>query len=376
MRILHFYRTYYPDSYGGIEQVIYQIASGSSALGVETEVLSLTRDNSDRTVKVGNHLAHRTRLDFQIASTGFSLSAFIRFSQLAKRADIIHYHYPWPFMDMVHFATKVNKPTVVTYHSDIIRQKFLLRAYQPLMDCFLRSVDRIVATSPNYFQTSEVLNRFRDKTEVIPIGLDKASYPAPSADTLEKWRQRVGEKFFLFVGMIRYYKGLHILMDALQGTDYPVVIVGSGPMEAALKEQAKNLGLGNVHFLGALPDDDKVALLKLCYAVAFPSHVRSEAFGVSLLEGAMFGKPMISCEIGTGTSYINVNGETGIVVPPNDPTAFREAMCSLWDNPSLASDLGHRAEARYWELFTADKMAASYVSLYQRLLSGPLGGEA
>lgn len=375
MRILHFYRTYYPDTYGGIEQVIYQIASGSSAYGVETDVLSLTRGDSDTPVKIDNHLAYRARLNFQIASTGFSISAFFRFAELAKKADIIHYHYPWPFMDMVHFATRVNKPTVVTYHSDIIRQKFLLQAYQPLMGRFLRSVNRIVATSPNYFETSEVLNRFRDKTEVIPIGLNKASYPVPSSDTLDKWRNQVGEKFFLFVGMIRYYKGLHILLDAVQGTGFPVVIVGSGPMEAALKEQAKKLGSGNIHFLGALPDDDKVALLKLCYAVAFPSHVRSEAFGVSLLEGAMFGKPMISCEIGTGTSYININGETGIVVPPNDPSAFREAMRLLWDAPSLAFDMGRRAEVRYWNLFTADKMAASYADLYQKLLYGHRGGE-
>lgn len=101
-------------------------------------------------------------------------------------------------------------------------------------------------------------------------------------------------------------------LDAVQGTDYPVVIVGSGPVEAELKAHASRLGLRIVHFLGALPDEDKVALLRLCYAVVFPSHLRSEAFGISLLEGAMYGKPLISSEISTGTSYINVSEVFGV----------------------------------------------------------------
>src|SRR4051812_23759578 len=131
--------------------------------------------------------------------------------------------------------------------------------------------------------------------------------------------------------MLRYYKGLHILLEAVQGTGYPVVIVGSGPVERELKEHAARLRLKHIHFPGVLSEEDKVALLRLCYAVAFPSHLRSEAFGISLLEGAMYGKPMISSEIGTGTSYVNEHRHTGLVVPPGDPVAFREAMRRLWD---------------------------------------------
>jgi rhamnosyl/mannosyltransferase len=225
-----------------------------------------------------------------------------------------------------------------------------------------------VATSPNYLETSEVLNRYRDKTCVIPIGLDKSSYPDPSDELLQEWRSQVGERFFLFVGMLRYYKGLHILLDALAGTDFPVVIVGSGPIEEELKAHAERLNLKNIRFLGTIPDKDKIALLTLCYAVAFPSHLRSEAFGISLLEGAMFGKPMISSEIGTGTSYINNNGETGIVVPPSDPLALRQAMRYLWENPAEAEKMGRQAKERYMKYFTASQMANSYVNLYRELL--------
>lgn len=369
MRVLHFYKNSFPDSMGGVEQVIHQIARGANKLGVKTDVLALAPGRVARTVEIDGYLVHRARLDLQIASTGFSASAFWCFSQLAKQADVIHYHFPWPFMDLVHFATRVKKPTVVTYHSDIIRQNHLLKLYRPLKLKFLASVDRIVATSPNYLATSDVLKKFADKVSVIPIGLDKATYPLPMPDRLKYWRDKIGLKFFLFVGVIRYYKGLHILLGAAQGTDYPIVIVGAGPIEQELKAQAAQLGLRNIHFLGQLPDEDKVALLTLCYGVVFPSHLRSEAFGISLLEGAMYGKPMISSEIGTGTSYINVNGKTGLVVPASDPAAFREAMRFLWDNPGRAMEMGKRAEQRYWELFTAEKMTASYVDIYKELLS-------
>jgi rhamnosyl/mannosyltransferase len=272
-------------------------------------------------------------------------------------------------MDLVHFATAHGKPTVVTYHSDIIRQQTLLKLYRPLKNRFLASVDRIVASSPNYLATSPVLNRYRDKIAEITYGLDKSTYPLPSPARIADWRAKLGERFFLFVGVLRYYKGLHILLDAIQGTDYPVVIVGSGPVENELKDHARRLGLRNVHFLGTLEDEDKAALLQLCYAIVFPSHLRSEAFGISLLEGAMFGKPMISSEIGTGTSFINIHGETGLVVPPSDPAAFRDAMSRLWSNPDMAADMGRSAEARYWELFTAEKMAAGYAALYKELLA-------
>jgi rhamnosyl/mannosyltransferase len=352
---------------GGIEQVINQIARGASKLGVTTDVLSLTPERGAQPIEIDGYLAHRAKLDLQIASTGFSVSAFWHFSQLAKKADVIHYHYPWPFMDLVHFATRVKKPTVVTYHSDIINQKHLLKLYRPLKQRFFVSVDRIVATSPNYMATSDILEKFSGKVSVIPIGLDKTSYPLPMPDRLQFWSEKLGPKFFLFVGVLRYYKGLHILIEAANGTDYPIVIVGAGPIEHKIKVQAERLGLRNIHFLGHLTDEDKVALLKLCYGFVFPSHLRSEAFGISLLEGAMYGKPMISSEIGTGTTFINIENETGLVVPPSDPTALRRAMRYLWEHPTEAAEMGRRAEERYWKYFTAEQMVKSYVDLYSTL---------
>jgi rhamnosyl/mannosyltransferase len=121
-------------------------------------------------------------------------------------------------------------------------------------------------------------------------------------------------------------------------------------------------------FLGALPDDDKIALLSLCYAFVFPSHLRSEAFGISLLEAAMYGKPLISCEIGTGTTFINISGETGFVIPPRDSAALADAMIKLWGQPDLASDMGRAAYVRCENVFSVESMVSSYAELYRGLI--------
>lgn len=374
MRVLHLFKTYLPETVGGIEQVIFQICQSGVAHGIQGEVLTLSAEGGPAELMVAEHRVHRAKLDLQLASTGFSYSILARLKVLAAEVDVINYHFPWPFMDLLHFAARIDRPTVVTYHSDIIRQKHLLKLYRPLMNRFLASTDRIIAASPNYLETSEVLQRYRHKTSIIPYGLDKNTYPVPSASALDYWRQRFGSRFFLFVGVMRYYKGLHILLNAAEGRDYPIVIVGAGPLELELRVQAQRLGLSHVHFAGRLGEEDKAALLQLCSTIVFPSHLRSEAFGISLLEGAMYGKPMISSEIGTGTSYINIHGETGLVVPPSDPQAFRQAMDIMWSDTEQAHRMGLKAKQRYEQLFTAERMGQQTAQLYRELLESKSRG--
>jgi len=369
MRVLHFFKTYLPDTTGGIEQVIFQLCEGGPAHGVQGEVLTLSPDPVPERVRVAGHEARRARQDLLIASTGFSRQAFGMFSEMARNADVIHFHFPWPVMDVVHFVTRHGRPAVVSYHSDIVKQRALLTLYRPLMNHFLNSVDRILVASPNYQRSSAVLQPYANKVEVIPYGLDRAAYPQCSPAKLEYWRQRVEPRFFLFVGVLRYYKGLDSLLDALRETGYPLVIVGSGPQEAALRAKAERLQLRQVQFLGRLDDEDKACLLQLCHAMVFPSHLRSEAFGISLLEASMHGKPMISCEIGTGTTFVNLHGTTGLAVPPTEPLALREAMRTLWDDSELASRFGANAKARFEQLFTAERMCAKTARVYREVVA-------
>ena len=369
MRILHFFKTYYPDTTGGIEQVIFQLCQGSRAFGFEGQVLTLSPDPYPARLQVADHQVTRVKENFNVASTGFSLQVFSSFKEMAAEADLVHFHFPWPMMDLVHFATRHGRPTVLSYHSDIIKQRNLLKVYGPLMNQFLKSMDRILVASPNYLESSDTLTPFAEKTVVVPYGLDQSTYPQISAARQAHWDQQLPEKFFLFVGVLRYYKGLDSLLSALEGVDYPVVILGCGPQEEELKAQAQKLQLRNVLFVGRLDDEDKACLLQRCYALVFPSHLRSEAFGISLLEASMYGKPMISCEIGTGTTYVNIHEDTGLAVAPNTPLALREAMRRLWDNPNETQRFGINARARFQQLFTAQHMCAATVEVYQNLLA-------
>lgn len=124
MRVLHFYKTYYPDTVGGVEQVINQIARSTLMHGVQTTVLSLSKKNVEvPSMDFQAHSVSRVKMNFEVASTPVSLAVISRFSELVKQVDLIHYHYPWPFMDLVHLVARVKLPTVVTYHSDIVKQK-------------------------------------------------------------------------------------------------------------------------------------------------------------------------------------------------------------------------------------------------------------
>jgi rhamnosyl/mannosyltransferase len=367
LRVLHVYRTFFPDSQGGLEETIRQICVASREHGIECRVFALSRTGASNPVIVSGIEVYRAPMDLEIASCSISLRCWRLLRDMYRWADIIHYHFPWPFADVLHLMSGHQKPTVLTYHSDIVRQRILKVLYRPLMHRFLDSVDRIVCTSPNYFATSDTLSHYRDKVDVIPIGLDEDTYPQVGPEQIRRIKRRYGSDFYLFVGVLRYYKGLHILLDAVEGAPYSIVIAGSGPTERKLREQAANLGLRNVRFAGQVSDLTKVAMLSLCRAIVFPSYLRSEAFGVTLLEGAMFGKPLISTEVGSGTSHVNVDKETGYVVRPGCTSSLRSALDKLHGDPQLAKAMGSNARLRYKTLFTARHMGAKYAALYNDL---------
>lgn len=361
MKVLHVFKTYYPDTFGGMERAIHAIATGVADHGIESHVLSLSNTPQANTVEFDGHWARKAKTTIDVASTGFSLQAFGLFGEMAAQSDIIHYHFPWPFMDLLHLIKRPGKPTLVTYQSDIVKQKALLKLYTPLMHRFLDSVDTIVASSPNYQQTSPTLARYKAKTRIIPNGLEDQRKADPDAVA----PVRPNRPYFLFVGVHRYYKGLEHLVAAAPDTHADIVIAGDGPETARLRALAA--GMANVHFVGDITDGEKHALLRLALGCVMPSHLRSEAFGLALLEGAMFGLPLISCEIGTGTTFVNAPGETGLAVPPADPKALADAMNTLAQDGALARRYGNAARARYQDLFTAERMADAYAALYAEL---------
>lgn len=368
LNVLHFYRTYLPESHGGIEEAIRQICLASAQRGVRNRILTLARVPSTEMLDRPEALVIRAPLQWDPASCSMGATLFRLYREHAEWADVIQIHYPWPFADLVHMVSGIRKPVVVTYHSDIVRQGWLEHLYRPLRNLFFRQVNKVVATSPNYMGSSAFLQKIRAKCTTIPLGLCPESYPAPTPEASAFVDDTFGRGYFLFVGVLRYYKGLDILVDASARNGLPVIIAGRGPEDKSLRAQVKARGAHNVRFAGFVSDDVKAALFQNCRALVFPSNARSEAFGVTLLEGLLFSKPLISCEIGTGTTFVNIDQQTGIVVPPNDSMALAMAMRLLQENEELATKLGKNGRERFDKVFSGDKVGSAYLNLYESVV--------
>lgn len=374
LRALQVYRTYFPDPPGGLQEAIRQIAIASSGFGIQNKIFTLSPNPLPQTIARQEGDVLRSRSWAAPASCDLGgLAAFRKFSQACGESNIVHYHFPWPFEDVLHAVIRPKIPAVMTYHSDVIRQKFLGAAYAPLMWRTLKAMQVIVATSPAYVRTSPVLSHpsIRDKVRVIPLGIVEESFSREEDNGVFK---RLGidrnEPYFLFIGVLRYYKGLHTLIQAARHVGVKIVIAGSGPEEDKLKQLAEQEGAKNIIFAGQITDSEKVALLQSCLALVLPSHFRSEAFGMVLVEAAMFGKPQISCEIGTGTSFVNAHEETGIVLPPEAPDDMAQAMNQLLHETSAAEAMGLAARARYERLFSGDALGKAYADLYREVVDG------
>lgn len=360
-KVLHVYKTFTPYTYGGVEEFIDQLIKGTSLRGYQNWLLSFYPGERIYIEKRAGLKIYWVPARLNLLSMPISLKVRKVFQRLLGKVDLVHYHFPFPLQDVLNLLNK-DKPYIVTYHSDVVKQKVSGVFYKPLSHYFIRNASAVIATSRNYAESSTTLLKFRRKIRIIPIGIEDVT-----ANVMEdKWKKRLGRDFFLFVGALRYYKGLATLVEAARINHLPTVIAGSGPELKVLKKQAD--GVKNIIFLDHVSHEDKLALFNLCGCFVFPSNKRSEAFGISLVEACRAGKPMISCEIGTGTSFVNMNGVTGITVPPDNPQVFSQAMQKIYSDESLREGFGLAARKWYEVNFTSDVMIQSYIKIYDELI--------
>lgn len=372
MRVLHIYRTYFPDPPGGLHEAMRQIALATRSYDVEARVFALSPTPEPKQLEHSGIAVTRARSWAAPASCDLGgPDALRQFAAASDWADVIHFHFPWPFADVMDLLVRPAKAKVMTYHSDVVRQRFLGALYRPLMLRTLKQMDRVVATSSPYAKTSPILSQSvpSERLRVIPLGIDESTCGTKAASPLPA---RLGldhkKPFFLFVGVLRYYKGLHILVEAAAQVQATIVIAGSGPEEERLRTQATHAGIKNIVFAGQVTEEEKVALLKGCLAFVLPSHLRSEAYGMVLVEASIFSKPMITCEIGTGTSFVNLHQETGLVISPESPQALAQAMNTLLSDDALVRCYGQGARQRYEAICSAPALGKAYADLYREVL--------
>ena len=174
----------------------------------------------------------------------------------------------------------------------------------------------------------------------------------------------------LFVGLLRYYKGVAYLIEAMQRVpNAQLLIVGKGPEWDALQTQTQALGLAQrVHFLGRVSDEDRLALYHACDVFTLPSIHRSESWGAVQVEALACGKPIVSTELGTGTSWVNQHEQTGLVVQPMNAQALADALNRLLADPMLRQRMGEAGKARAQHELDATIMIDRLATLYRNIV--------
>lgn len=370
MRVLLVNKLYYP-VIGGVETHVRDLARYLPD-DVERKVLVASEKKRRQVEQIDGIEVVKAYNPFFVSSSPVPLFFRSELKRFEKWADIYHFHFPFPPGELSFILSGIGKPLVVTYHSDIVRQKTLLRLYRPFLERFLNRADVIIATSPNYVKTSPFLSPRQDKCRVVPLGIDPDVLVLSEEEKakVEKVRQQIKPPVVLFVGRLIYYKGAEYLIRAMEHVDASLVIVGKGPLESELRALASSLDVAEkVHFYPHLDYRDLVVMYHACDVFCLPSVARSEAFGIVQLEAQACGKPVVSTELGTGTSFANLDGVTGFVVPPADPQALAEALNRLIKDEPLRQKLGKQASERVRKEFTLEAMTQGVYRIYQEVLS-------
>jgi rhamnosyl/mannosyltransferase len=286
--------------------------------------------------------------------------------------DIVHLHFPNPMGDLTYLLGGQRVPLVLTHHADIIKQRLFLPFYRPVLSLLFNRVKRIIAASAEYITSSALLSRHKDQCTIIPYGinLDAFSLRNGESETVEKQRRDAGDRLVLFVGVLRYYKGLDVLLRAMARVDGHLLIVGRGPEREALGSLAEQLGIAQrVTFLGEVSESQLRILLHAADVFVLPSIDRCEAFGIAQLEAMACGKPVVSSDLPTGMRFVNQHGVTGLRVQPGDAEALAEALQRLLDDAELRARFGCAAQARVTQEFTAERMVARTLEVYREVIA-------
>lgn len=364
---------FYPPVMGGIEAVAWELAEGLSRAGVANDVLcSDQRPWGRREHVAAGHEVCRAGAWGTFLSTSIAPPMAWHLARMARGAQIVHVHMPDPMAAAAVWAARPRARLVLHWHSDVIRQRRALKAYEPLQNWLLARADAIIATSPPYAESSAPLRAWRDKVTVVPIGISDNHSTACSIKAAAIRQRYHGRRIVFALGRMTYYKGFDVLIDAAAALsdDCAVLVGGDGELLEHYRSKVARRGLaGKVHFLGHINDDDLASHFEACDIFCMSSTLRAEAYGVAMVEAMVMGKPIVATDIeGSGVPWVNQHGRTGLNVPAGNPEALTAALHELLADDTRREALGAAARARYESEFGAQRMTERTLDLYRRLL--------
>ena len=367
---------FYPPVWGGIEAAAWELNEGLTRMGVDTDVLCSNQSNrTEETLFEGGYRVVRAASLGMLLSTSVAPAMAWQLRRMARDRDIIHVHMPDPMAAAALWLVRPRGHVVLHWHSDVVRQRRAMRLYEPLQRWLLARADAIIATSAAYAESSAPLQPWRNKVEVIPIGISDNRTQACSLKAGAIRQLYRGRKLVFALGRLIYYKGFDVLIDAAASLpqDCVVLIGGAGELTDRLTVQIAARGLADkVYLVGAIPDEYLPSYYEACDVFCLPSTARSEAYGVAMVEAMLMARPIVASEInGSGVPWVNVDGQTGFNVPVGQVDALATALNRLLQDAQLRATFGGAARLRYEREFNAQLMSKRTLNLYQRLHRQP-----
>ena len=355
---------------GGVEKVMYDLMIGLSAREIECDMLCATSEKT-KTKTLNPHAKLMCRHAWlQAAGTMIAPSMIAKLMRIKKQYDIIHVHHPDPMACMALFISGYKGKVVLHWHSDIIRQKSLLRLYRPFQKWLIKRADLIVGTTPIYIRESPDLQEVQHKTTYLPIGVDEMLHDPIGAKRLEGIYHN--RKIIFSMGRLVHYKGYSNLVKAAQylPDDYVVIIGGAGILMPELRALTEELRLQNkVQLIGFVRENEVPAYYTACKLFCLPSVQKTEAFGIVQIEAMSSAKPVVATKIpGSGVAWVNEHGVSGLNVTPGNPQEIAEAIQTIIEDEQTYQMFAEGARKRYETYFTQEKMIEKAIDIYNNVL--------
>ncbi len=349
-------KMYPPDiGVGGVETVARQYAEWVADVGCHVVVLSCSGTRSlitHRKQDPSGVEVYRTASLGTLWSLPVSPVFLLWFVRLARRADVVHFHEPFPLGSLASMLIRKRKRWLVTWHSDVVKAWGLRVTVELFQRLLLARADKVTTTSPALAANSKLLRKVCDRTEIIPLSVPWTSPPTAMPESLAD--QALPRRYQLFLGRLSAYKGIDVLLEAVRRIEDPsfkLVVAGAGECGELVRGSSKELNDRLIFLDRFVTEAEKNWLLAHCEVFLMPSTLASEAFGIMQLEAMQFGRPVINTSLPTGVPWVSKHEESGLTVTPGDPVELADAMRTLWEGDLRREQLGRGARQRFLHRF-------------------------
>ncbi|WP_421717189.1 glycosyltransferase [Arcobacter arenosus] len=362
--ILQVNKMYSPDI-GGVETVVKEYSEYLKEFE-DVIVLCCHKNFSIKTTKeiIEGVKVYRCASFGSFMSMPISIVFFFYLFILSRKANFIHFHEPFPLGTLGSLLIPKSKKIFVTWHSDIIKQKRVKKIFEFFQEKLCLNATKIITTSERLIEFSRLLKKFRSKVLIIPLSINRKKYLEKALDNV--YIKNLPKDYVLFLGRFSYYKGIFVLLHAIEMIDemIPFVIVGNGELSNEIKNRIKKSKKNILLVDRFVTDDEKKYLLKNSKFMVFPSIYPSEAFGILQLESMIYGKPVINTNLPTGVPWVSLHEETGLTVAINNPKQLAKTIIKLYENHDLVDRLGSGSIERVNNLFCSNVTNKQLHSLY------------